>query len=493
MSIRNQIIILILLMTLLPLSIIVYTAVKQQHQLNKDLVLCAGILLPVMLIMLGMAICSFKRNILNKISALLDATQKIAHGDLAARVPDHFSGGELGELGWAFNDMAQKLQQAGDVQQESEKKLRQSEEKFSAAFRASPDAITLTRLDDGTYLEVNEGYTSLTGYQPEEAIGKPSLELNTWENPLDRVQLLRDLHQNGIVTSKEFRFKRKDGSLRTGQMSARIIELNGEQCLLGVTRDVTENEYLQNELIKAQKLESISVLAGGIAHNFNNVLTGVIGYISYAKKHLEDTNKVLQILESAEKSSYRAAGLARQLLTFSQGGLPIRKPVSVDTLVEESVSLFLSGSNVKGTIACTSKQIINVDSQQINQAFNNIVLNALHAMPDGGTLAVQVDSITLIENNRYSLLPGNYVKIVFEDSGCGIGKEDLIKVYDPYFTTKNNGTGLGLSTTHSIISKHGGHIGIASEIGKGTTVSVMLPSSPEKVVHEDECRGTGKN
>src|ERR1039457_3921773 len=133
MSIRNQIIILILLMTLLPLSIIVYTAVKQQHQLNKDLVLCAGILLPVMLIMLGMAICSFKRNILNKISALLDATQKIAHGDLAARVPDHFSGGELGDLGWAFNDMAQKLQQAGDVQQESEKKLRQSEEKFSAA------------------------------------------------------------------------------------------------------------------------------------------------------------------------------------------------------------------------------------------------------------------------------------------------------------------------------------------------------------------------
>jgi two-component system cell cycle sensor histidine kinase/response regulator CckA len=574
---------------------------------RKDFMFGAGLLLPTMLVMLGMAICFFKRNILNKVSGLLDATQRIAHGDLTARVPDHISGGELGELGCAFNDMAQRLELAGEVQRESEKKLqqseqrfrsfvenandvvfaltpsgffsyvspnwttafgygldetigqpfapfvhaddvprcmeylkqvmetgdkqngveyrvlhknggwiwykangslmrevdnedaifigigrditekkkaeetlRQSEEKFSAAFHASPDAVTLTRLSDGTFLEINTGYTALTGYQPEEAIGKTALELGIWDDPLDRVQLMRDLHDNGIVHNKEFRFKRKDGSMRTGQMSMRIIEINGELCILGITRDVTEHEYLQNELIKAQKLESIGILAGGIAHNFNNVLTGVIGYISYAKKHLGDTNKVLQILESAEKSSYRAAGLARQLLTFSQGDSPIRKPVSVDALVDESVSLFLSGSNVKGTISCTSHQIINVDSQQISQAFNNIVLNALQAMPDGGTLSVHVSSVTLHKDNRYSLQPGDYAKIIFEDSGCGIGKDDLIKIYDPYFTTKDSGTGLGLSTTHSIISKHGGHIDIASEVGKGTIVTILLPTSPEK-------------
>jgi signal transduction histidine kinase len=250
--------------------------------------------------------------------------------------------------------------------------------------------------------------------------------------------------------------------------------------MLGITRDITEHEYLQAELIKAQKLESISILAGGIAHNFNNVLTGVIGYISYAKKHLGDANKVLQILDAAEKSSYRAADLARQLLTFSQGDTPIRKPVSVDTLVEESVSLFLSGSNVKGSITCTSHQTIHADSQQISQAFNNIVLNALHAMPGGGTLSVHVDSVILDEDNRYSLRSGAYVKIVFEDSGGGIKKDDLIKVYDPYFTTKDSGTGLGLSTTHSIISKHGGHIDITSEIGKGTIVTILLPSTAKK-------------
>jgi CheY-like chemotaxis protein/anti-sigma regulatory factor (Ser/Thr protein kinase) len=189
---------------------------------------------------------------------------------------------------------------------------------------------------------------------------------------------------------------------------------------------------------------------------------------------------VLQILDSAEKSTYRAAGLARQLLTFSQGGVPVRKPVSADALVQESVSLFLSGSNVKGTIDCRSHLAILADSQQISQAFNNIVLNALHAMPDGGTLAVRVDSITLDENNLQSLKPGDYVKIVFEDSGCGIGKDDLIKVFDPYFTTKDSGTGLGLSTTHSIIAKHGGHIDIESEVGRGTSFTILLPSSAEE-------------
>jgi signal transduction histidine kinase len=256
--------------------------------------------------------------------------------------------------------------------------------------------------------------------------------------------------------------------------------MNGMQLLLAIVRDISGREYILNERIKAQKLESISILAGGIAHNFNNVLTGIIGYISYAKKHLGDTDKVTQILDSAERSSYRAAGLARQLLTFSHGGRTTSETVLLETLVEESVSLFLSGSNVKGSITCTSHQEIIANSHEINQAFNNIVLNAIHAMPDGGNLTVHVDSITLDENNAYSLKAGDYAKVVYEDSGCGIGKEDLDRVFDPYYTTKDSGTGLGLSTTHSIITKMGGHIGIASEIGRGTTVTIFLPSATEE-------------
>lgn len=369
---------------------------------------------------------------------------------------------------------------------QAEKTLRQSEEKFSAAFRSSPDAVTLSRLSDGSYLEVNEGFTAITGYTPEEALGKTSNELQLWIDPDKRVALLQELKEHKIAKDVEARFRRKDGAVLVGQVSARVIEINGELYVLGITRDVTEREHIQKELLKAQKLESISVLAGGIAHNFNNVLTGVIGYISYARKHLTDSNKVLHILEAAEKSSYRAADLARQLLTFSQGSSPVRKSVAVDTLVQESVSLFLSGTNVKGIISCSSHQTIHADSQQINQAFNNIVLNALQAMPDGGTLTVKADAVTLRAGNKFALQPAAYVQIIFTDTGQGIKKEDLGKIFDPYFTTKACGTGLGLSTTHSIISKHGGYIDISSEAGRGTTVTILLPASAE--VHpENAC------
>jgi len=700
-----------------------------QAKARQDLMVGIGSLLPTMLIMLGMAIYFCKRCVLDKISALQDVTQRIAHGDLAARVPDHISGGELGELGGAFNDMAQRLQQAHDAQRESEKKyrelvenanciilkwdkdgrviyfnefaekffgyssreivgqsligtivpvtessgrdlvamirnicsnpdayinnenenickngtrvwiswnnhalveadgsragilsvgqditerkrierelqlseqrfrsfvenandivfaltpegnfsyvspnwtevfgydldetvgkpfapfvhaddvpgcfeflqrvfetgqkqsgieyrvrckdgrylwykanaspvkdpstgkatligigrditelkkseeiLRQSEERFSTIFHASPDAIILSRLHDGLTLNVNESFTRITGFTADEVIGKTSLELGVWCDVNDRSKLEAIIKRHGEIKNFEACFKTRAGSNLLTQISARTIQIDGNTCLLVILRDITDREYILSERLKAQKLESISVLAGGIAHNFNNVLTGVIGYISYAKKNLEDTVKVRQILEAAEKSSYRAAGLARQLLTFSQGDSTIHETVPVDTLVEESVSLFLSGSNVKGTISCASHQTIHVDSQQISQAFNNIVLNALHAMPDGGTLEVRVDDLTLDENNRYSLQSGNYVKIVFEDSGCGIEKDDLIKVFDPYFTTKDSGTGLGLSTTHSIISKHGGHIDIASTVGNGTSVTILLPATAE--------------
>ncbi|MBL0226018.1 MAG: PAS domain S-box protein [Geobacteraceae bacterium] len=699
---------------------------------RNDLLLGTGTLMPAMLIMLVTAIYFCKRNILNKVSALQEATQRIAHGDLAARVPGHISGGELGDLGAAFNEMAQRLQRADDAQRESENKyrelvenansiilkwdndgrviyfnefaerffgfsgseiigqsligtivpdtessgrdlaemirnicrnpeayinnenenirkngervwiswnnhalvdadgskagilsvgqditerkrieselqlseqrfrsfvenandvvfaltpggdfcyvspnwteafgysldetigkpfapfvhdddapgcfeflqrvletgekqsgieyrvrckdgryqwytanasavndpytgkgtligigrditehkhyeeiLRQSEEKFSTIFHASPDAIILSRLHDGMMLDVNESFARITGFTTDEVIGRTSVEIGVWNDINDRDKLAAVVKRHGEIKNFEALFKTKNGSKLLAQLSARTIQLDGNPCLLIIIRDITDRDYILSERLKVQKLESISVLAGGIAHNFNNVLTGIIGYISYARKNLDDTNKVSDILAAAEKSSYRAAGLARQLLTFSHGASTPHESVPVDTLVEESVSLFLSGSNVKGTITCNSHQVISADSQEINQAFNNIVLNALHAMPDGGTLTVLVDRMTLQENNIYSLPSGDYAKIVFKDSGCGIAQDDLNKVFDPYFSTKDTGTGLGLSTTHSIISKHTGHIDITSEVGTGTTVTILLPAEDEKQV-----------
>lgn len=367
---------------------------------------------------------------------------------------------------------------------QAEDTLRLSEEKFSAAFRASPDAITLSRLSDGKYLEVNDGFTSLTGYSIDEALGHSSTDLKLWIDQKQRKLLLQELVKSGTAKGVEAQFRRKDGTSLVGQIAARIISIKGEPYIISVTRDITEQENIQNELVKAQKLESISILAGGIAHNFNNVLTGVIGYISYARKHLHDPEKIGNILESAEKSSYRAAGLARQLLTFSRGTTPVRKALPVDALVQESVSLFLSGTNVKGNIDCSSHQTVLVDSQQINQVFNNIVLNALQAMPNGGTLTVQASTVRLGTGNKYRVHPAIYVRITFTDTGTGISPEDIGRIFDPYFTTKENGTGLGLSTSHSIISKHGGCIDVASRDGAGTAVSIFLPAVPETATQE---------
>jgi PAS domain S-box-containing protein len=347
-------------------------------------------------------------------------------------------------------------------------------------------------MSDGVYLEVNEGFSAISGYSPDEVLGNTSLELQLWLDTARRQKIFEEIEQKGMIRDAEARFRRKDGTILVGLISARIIEIKDEPYILSITRDITERENIQKELLKAQKLESISILAGGIAHNFNNVLTGVIGYISYAKKHLHDTEKLLRILDSAEISSYRAAGLARQLLTFSRGSTPVRTPVAVDTLVKESVSLFLSGSSVMGIIDCSSHQTIFADSQQINQAFNNIVLNALQAMPDGGTLSVRADAITLTAGNQYALPPAAYVRISFADSGHGIDNDILGKVFDPYFTTKVHGTGLGLSSTHSIISKHGGSILISSQAGHGTVVTVILPASGEKERDAMPVREPGK-
>jgi PAS domain S-box-containing protein len=370
----------------------------------------------------------------------------------------------------------------------SEEIMRLSEAKFSAVFHASPDAIILSNLYDGLLLDINESFTRITGFTATEAIGMTSAELGLWKDTNDRTKLIAVIKRHGEVKNFEAYIQTKNGSSMLAQISASTVQMEGTQCLLVIMRDISGREYILNERIKAQKLESISILAGGIAHNFNNVLTGIIGYISYAKKHLGDTDKVTQILDSAEKSSYRAAGLARQLLTFSHGGRTTSETSSLETLVEESVSLFLSGSNVKGTITCDSHQEIIANSQEINQAFNNIVLNAIHAMPDGGNLTVHVDSITLDEDNIYSMKAGDYAKVSYEDSGCGISKEELDRVFDPYYTTKDSGTGLGLSTTHSIITKMGGHIGIDSEIGRGTTVTILLPSATGEQSDKDQAR-----
>jgi signal transduction histidine kinase/FixJ family two-component response regulator len=256
---------------------------------------------------------------------------------------------------------------------------------------------------------------------------------------------------------------------------------------------VTERKKMAEEILQARKLESLGVLAGGIAHDYNNLLTAIMANISFViqmgdsgDRVYKDTPEgvVLECLMDAEKATLRAKDLTKQLLTFSKGGAPVKETVvDIDELIKESISFALSGSNVRCDISAPDNLFpVEVDAGQISQVLQNIIINADQAMPIGGLITVKVENLQLDEKGQFPLKPGNYLEITIRDQGMGMPEEDLSKIFDPYFTTKKAGSGLGLATAYSIIKKHGGHISVESEIGVGTTFKIYLKAFEKKLV-----------
>ena len=271
----------------------------------------------------------------------------------------------------------------------------------------------------------------------------------------------------------------RSGEVRCFLVSGEIIELEGEPCSLSFIFDITDRKRLEEELQKTQKLESLGILAGGIAHDFNNLMGGIFGYIDMAREQSADSI-LTSYLTRAMNAIDRARGLTAQLLTFAKGGAPVLKAADLFPFVKDAARFALSGSNVScrvtiedGLWPCT------VDLDQIVQVIDNIVINAQQAMPGGGVIEIAAQNISLGENGRPGLSKGKYVKLSVEDRGTGISKELLSRIFDPFYTTKTKGHGLGLSTCYSIISRHGGAIDVESEPGKGSKFTLYLPASPE--------------
>ncbi|MBI3600175.1 MAG: response regulator [Nitrospinae bacterium] len=237
------------------------------------------------------------------------------------------------------------------------------------------------------------------------------------------------------------------------------------------------NRKMEEELKKVSKLESIGALAGGIAHEFNNLLTGVIGNISLAKMYASPEDEIFKSLAEAEKASLRAKDIARQLLTFSRGGAPIKKAYPISELLKESSCLFFKGSNVQCDCSLPDDlYLTEIDEGQIKHAIANIIANAREAMPEGGVVRICAENMEINVKNGLPLKDGKYVKISFEDSGIGIPKENLNRIFDPFFTTKEKKSGIGLSTAYSIVKKHNGYITAESKLGMGTTIYIYLPA-----------------
>jgi nitrogen-specific signal transduction histidine kinase/CheY-like chemotaxis protein len=283
---------------------------------------------------------------------------------------------------------------------------------------------------------------------------------------------------------------KKDGSVLPIEQSCSLIDYDLQPAILCVARDISERKRLDEEHLRTQKLESLGVLAGGIAHDFNNLLTGILGNLSLAKANLPESGVVAQRLAETEKATLRAKDLTQQLLTFAKGGAPIKTEASLAGLIQDAV-----GFAVRGTKAVCEYDwaedlwLAEVDTGQLGQVVQNLVINAVHAMPEGGAIRLAARNLT-VNPGESPLTPGKYVLITVKDQGLGIPPEHLAKIFDPYFTTKQGGSGLGLAVVHSIIANHAGHITVASEVGKGTVFSLYLPSTGNPSLAEKPAEAT---
>ena len=486
----------------------------------------------------------------------------------------------------------------------AEETIRKSEERFSKIFRSSPVPISLSSLQDGRFIDMNDSFLRFTGYAREELIGHAASDMGLWFNLDDRNRLVEKIKKQGTVSDFETGYNTKDGEIRRAMGTFELITLNGEACLIGLFNDITESkraeedirslkqqiefilgatrtgldivdsdfniryidpewqklyglpdgkkcyEYfmgrnevcpgcgaakaletkttvvketvlvkegnrpvqvtsipfvgrngewltaqvyvdlterkkMEEEHLKVAKLESLGVLAGGIAHDFNNILTAIIGSIGFAKLCISAEDDIYEALTVAEQAAFRAKDLTHRLLTFSKGGEPIRKVVSVPKLLKNTAGLVLSGSSALCEFMLKDDlSPVEVDEGQISQVINNILLNALQAMPGGGKVRIAAENKSIEANDGLPLTKGKYVKVSISDQGCGVPKENIKKIFDPYFTTKDKGSGLGLTAAYSIIEKHHGYIQVESEAGTGTTFTVYLPASESSLLIE---------
>ncbi|BCO08755.1 hypothetical protein GF1_11310 [Desulfolithobacter dissulfuricans] len=379
-----------------------------------------------------------------------------------------------------------------DQRKKAELALAREKEQLLVTLRSIGDGvITVDR--QGRVMLQNIVAEQLTGWSLEEARG---LELEKifhiqdeksgepCPNPVTevlRTGRITELDQGTVLVAR-------DGTRRViADSCAPIRARSGD--IVGVVlvfRDVTKQQQMEQELLNTRKLESVGVLAGGIAHDFNNILGAILGNISLTLQGLDhnmERDLIRTRLESAQKATMRARGLTRQLLVFSQGGAPVKEVSSLDGLITESANFVLHGSKTRCAFhLAPDLWPVNIDRDQFSQVIQNLVLNARQAMPGGGTITICADNVPASQNLQApGLAAGPWVRIQISDTGRGIDPEDIHRIFDPYFTTRRRGTGLGLAVTHSIIQKHEGHITVHSEMGKGTTFIILLPAQPEAV------------
>lgn len=363
----------------------------------------------------------------------------------------------------------------------TEEDLRASEARYRGLVELFPEAIYIHT--GGKLVFANSRGARLLGVErPEDLYGREALDFvhpDYREFVTNRIKSA--FERDRFNPPVEEVFLRADGVPVQVEVSSVAFTYHGEKALQIVVRDISERKKRQEELVKAQKLESLGVLAGGIAHDFNNLLTGIMGNISLMREELPESHPLQERLIRCEKAMNQTTGLTCQLLTFSRGGEPVKKLFNLGPVLQDTISFALRGSNVGLELEFADDLWpLEADEGQLCQVFNNLIINAGQAMPNGGTVRVEVANCRLLPAEVPPLGAGDYLLISVIDQGIGIDPEYLDKIFDPYFTTKESGSGLGLTALYSIVRKHQGQVLVSSRIGEGTTFRIYLPASPGK-------------
>ncbi len=382
-------------------------------------------------------------------------------------------GGKKYKLG-LFHDVTEQKKTADD--------LKESEERFRLLTETAPIGIFLTEALGGI-IYANPHLVRLTGIPLDEVVRNGWAGIVHQDDLAPVLESWIDAVQRGGRWAKEHRMLSESGEMVWAHSMGTPVH-SGDGFILGyvgIVEDITEQKKLESEQIKSQKLESMGVLAGGIAHDFNNILTSILGNISLSKMMATKTPEIIENLSLAEKATLRAKDLTQQLLTFARGGAPVKKTITLHGIIRDSAEFVCHGTRVTCRLELPDNLLmVEADEGQLSQVIQNLVINATQAMPEGGNIEITARNVSVSQ--------GRFIKISVTDTGTGISPENLNRIFDPYFTTKKDGSGLGLATAYSIIKHHGGSISVESTPGSGTTFQILMPASDRSagVAREEE-------
>jgi len=379
-------------------------------------------------------------------------------------------------------ERTQELQAEVDERLRVQENLRQTEERFAKAFNASPLPMAIQSCADGRFLDANQSFLELTGYDSNDLIGRTAGELKLW--PDNDTKILAAARAEGRFRNQQYVLNRRDGRSRTTLMWTEPITLERGSSQLLIVEDITDRLKLESQLRQAQKMEAVGCLATGIAHEFNNLLTVIQGHAGLLRNGSGDGRFRADSVERITQASLEAASLTRRLLTFSRKQPLQLKPLNLFRTLENMRRMLsrLVGERYQLQMNCRAElPSVQADEASFQQVVINLVLNARDSMPSGGTIQVETSTITLdadAARERVDARPGRFACLSIADSGCGMSPEIARRVFEPFFTTKEvgRGTGLGLSAVHGIVQQHEGWIEVATQPGKGSTFKIFLPA-----------------